>query len=121
MLLSVLYGFVGPTPTALSTALSISFFATQLGSVYKDIDASKFHMDKHGNPSPMMRASLLYKLHGHRLMDDVKLAMDEDSDEPKFFTEAYTSKNSMVRIYKVKNVSQKSRNKARSSSFPTST
>ena len=41
------------------------------GSVYKDIDASKFFMDKNENPSPMMKQSMIYNLHSFGFVKDV--------------------------------------------------
>jgi len=34
------------------------------GSVYRDVDATAFYMDQQGLPSPMMRESILYRMHG---------------------------------------------------------
>ena len=41
------------------------------GSVYKDIDASKFFLDANRNPSPMMKESLVYTLHSYKFVADV--------------------------------------------------
>jgi dolichyl-diphosphooligosaccharide--protein glycosyltransferase len=71
------------------------------GSVYKDIDVANFYMDKDNKPSDMMRESLLYRLHSWKLSPDV--------EELELFKEAYTTKNKMVRIYKVLKVDKESK------------
>ena len=53
-------------------------------------------------PTPMMAASLLYKLHGHGQRPGVSV-------DPNRFREVYTSRYNKVRIYKVMNVSEKSK------------
>jgi dolichyl-diphosphooligosaccharide--protein glycosyltransferase len=69
------------------------------GSVYSDIYGNGYYMESQNQPSPMLRNSLLYRLHGWRLNPSV---------EPlKHFEEVYTSKNMMVRIYKVKDVAKR--------------
>jgi hypothetical protein len=74
------------------------------GSVYRSIDPGAFWMDQSGNPSDMMRESVLFRLHHYGL--DQKQGVTE----LKHFEEAYTSTNRMVRIFKVKKVSKKSKN-----------
>jgi len=77
-------------------------------SVYDDIcpddpTCSKFGFtDRQGTPTPMMAASLLYKLHGHNQIPGVTL-------DPERWEEAFKSKYGKVRIFKVKNVSKKSK------------
>ena len=71
------------------------------GSVYSDINPAAFYQDERGNPSPMMRDSLIYRLHGYRFVPAI--------GELKYFEEAFTSQHNMVRIYKVKDVSEESR------------
>ena len=72
------------------------------GSVFSDVNASGFRfLDKDGTPSEDMEASMLYSLHSHGFAPDVA--------EPQFYEEVFTSKNSMARIYKVKDVSEESR------------
>jgi len=71
------------------------------GSVYSDVDPFKYGMDQNGNPSPATANSLLYKLISSRLTPGVP--------KLKYFEEAYTTKNAMMRIWKVKNVDQKSK------------
>jgi len=69
------------------------------GSVYSDIYGNGYYMESQNQPSPMLRNSLLYRLHGWRLNPSV---------EPlKHFEEVYTSTNMMVRIYKVKDVAKR--------------
>ena len=53
-----------------------------------------YYLDSSGAPSPMMRESLLWRLHHHRY----------DPREPPLtlFEEAYTTKHRMVRIFKVR-------------------
>eukprot|EP00928_Gymnodinium_smaydae_P017060 TRINITY_DN1649_c0_g5_i1.p1 TRINITY_DN1649_c0_g5~~TRINITY_DN1649_c0_g5_i1.p1 ORF type:complete len:713 (-),score=157.35 TRINITY_DN1649_c0_g5_i1:72-2210(-) len=81
-------------------------------SVYSDLcpddpRCTQFGFDKDGTPSAMMRESLLWRLHQHELEQ-------EDGEEtvrvdPSRFREAYTSKNGLVRIFAVVNVSTESR------------
>lgn len=71
------------------------------GSVYKDVDQHAYFQDHDGKPSPGMRNSLLFLLHSYRL--------DPEVEAPTLFEEAYTSKHNMVRIYKVKRVSKRSK------------
>lgn len=76
-------------------------------SVYKDmcgdndILCRRFGFTEHG-PTQMMAQSLIYKLHSHALKDGVKV-------NPKYFKHVFSSKFGKVRIYKVVNVSQKSK------------
>jgi len=67
----------------------------------KDILCHRFGFTEHG-PTPMMANSLIYKLHSHALEDGVKV-------NPKYFKHVFSSKFGKVRIYKVVNVSQKSK------------
>jgi dolichyl-diphosphooligosaccharide--protein glycosyltransferase len=53
-------------------------------------------------PTPMMAASLLYKLHSNRMVPGVTV-------DPKLFREVFTSKYGKVRIYEVVGVSKKSK------------
>ena len=89
------------------------------GSVYKDINPDEWGQDHYGRPSEKMRTSLLYTIINHKVDKmlgkpagkdgaPVELEIDPKSKKP-FYTEAYTSKNYMVRIYKVTRVSQKSK------------
>jgi len=55
-----------------------------------------------GVPSSMMEASLLYKLHSHRLRPDVEVDKNR-------FKHVYDSKNGKVRIFKILSVSQDSK------------
>eukprot|EP01065_Artemidia_motanka_P006859 TRINITY_DN1335_c0_g1_i1.p1 TRINITY_DN1335_c0_g1~~TRINITY_DN1335_c0_g1_i1.p1 ORF type:complete len:809 (+),score=257.85 TRINITY_DN1335_c0_g1_i1:107-2533(+) len=55
-----------------------------------------------GEPTPMMRASLLYNLHNHNMRPGVKV-------DSKYFREAFTSKYGKVRIFEVMDVSQESK------------
>ena len=71
------------------------------GSVYRDVDASAFYMDQQGLPSPMMRESILYRMHGS--------GRDPRIKPMELFEEAYTSSNAMVRIYRVLQVSDESK------------
>lgn len=76
-------------------------------SVYSDVcpddpTCSSFAVDQKGNPTKMMGESLLWKLHGHNQKQGVHA-------NPRMFTEAYTSKHNLVRIFKVVNVSQESK------------
>eukprot|EP00998_Keelungia_sp_KM082_P000633 NODE_1072_length_1483_cov_78.830383_g1061_i0.p1 GENE.NODE_1072_length_1483_cov_78.830383_g1061_i0~~NODE_1072_length_1483_cov_78.830383_g1061_i0.p1 ORF type:complete len:469 (-),score=164.22 NODE_1072_length_1483_cov_78.830383_g1061_i0:75-1286(-) len=71
------------------------------GSVFKDINAQAFYMDYNGQPSPMMRDSLLYRLH--------HWGLDPNSPALSLYEHVFTSKHRMVRIYKVKNRSKESK------------
>lgn len=78
-------------------------------SVYHDICPKDplcmhfgFRGQNHQDPTPMMRKSLLYNLHAHGNRPGVRIPS-------KLFTEAYTSKYGLVRIFKVANVSQESK------------
>lgn len=60
------------------------------------------YIDRYGNPSPMMEASMLYKLHSHKLKPGV------EADYTKF-RHVFDSKYGKVRIFKILNVSKNSR------------
>jgi len=73
-------------------------------SVYADrigCDAKEFYMERDGTPSDCMRQSVLYRMHGHRL--------DPNVEPLKMFEEAYTSTHKMVRIFKVADISEESK------------
>ncbi|CAE7696994.1 stt-3 [Symbiodinium pilosum] len=53
-------------------------------------------------PTETMSRSLIWKMHGHGVVDDVQV-------DPELFEEAYTSKLGLVRIFKVLNVSEESK------------
>jgi len=59
-------------------------------------------MDKYGTPSPMMRESFLFKLHGHKVRPGVEA-------DPQKFQEVFRSKYGKVRIYKILGVSRASK------------
>jgi dolichyl-diphosphooligosaccharide--protein glycosyltransferase len=71
------------------------------GSVFDDINGAGYYLQGQDNPSPLMGESLLYKLHSAGIKDDVPM--------PTLFEEAYTSKNQMVRIWKVLDPSKESK------------
>jgi dolichyl-diphosphooligosaccharide--protein glycosyltransferase len=71
------------------------------GSVFFDIPFKEFYMMSADTPSPELGKSLLYQLHSYRFVPS--------TPKPQFFEEAYTTRNRMVRIYKVKNVSEESK------------
>ncbi|EKX36499.1 hypothetical protein GUITHDRAFT_78856 [Guillardia theta CCMP2712] len=73
------------------------------GSVYKDIKPEDFWQDQSGKPSDMMRKSLIYRTVNFRLDPSIP------QFPPDTFEEVFTSKNNMVRIYKVLRVSAKSK------------
>jgi len=84
------------------------------GSVYTDVLARDFFMTRDGQPSTMMRESLIYNLVNYRL--DVQVPSTGFRSDPDvavadehLFEEAYTTKNNMVRIYKVLHVSEESK------------
>ena len=73
------------------------------GSVFKDVKAHEFYVDRQGVPSPMMRESLVYNLVLNRFDPNVPpLSLDH-------YKEVYTSPNRMVRVYKVMRVSKDSK------------
>tara|TARA_B110001452_G_C15053787_1_gene367958 strand:+ start:144 stop:749 length:606 start_codon:yes stop_codon:yes gene_type:complete len=64
------------------------------GSVYADVDPKAFYLDQaSGVPSPMMRESILWRMHHHRF--------DPRATPLTRFEEAYTTTHRMVRIFKV--------------------
>merc|ERR1712130_1051956 len=76
-------------------------------SVFDDIcpgdpTCRRFGIDHNGRPTPMMAASLLYKMHSSRLKPGVNV-------DPNRFREVFSSKFMKVRIYKVLKVSKKSK------------
>ena len=76
------------------------------GSVYKDVHPTDFYVDEMGRPSDYMRQSLLYRLHSYGKATDV---------EPlEKYEEVFQSKNSMVRIWKVLEVDEESKEYVRS-------
>jgi dolichyl-diphosphooligosaccharide--protein glycosyltransferase len=70
------------------------------GSVYSDIDPSEFYVDQYGQPSRMMEDSVLWRTHHYRFGSVKKL---------EYFEEVYTTKNRMMRIYKILRVDEKSK------------
>ena len=72
------------------------------GSVYSDVNASDyFFVNREGELSNGIKNSMLYQVHSYGL--------DPDVNEPKYFEEAYTTEHSMVRIFKVKDVDEESK------------
>eukprot|EP00756_Hemistasia_phaeocysticola_P009359 Hpha_TRINITY_DN14869_c3_g1::TRINITY_DN14869_c3_g1_i1::g.169552::m.169552/K07151/STT3; dolichyl-diphosphooligosaccharide--protein glycosyltransferase len=76
-------------------------------SVYSDIcpgdpKCTRYGFQQNGDPTPMMGASLLYKLVQHNVAPKVRA-------NPKYFKHSYTSKHGLVRIFQVQNVSAKSK------------
>lgn len=71
------------------------------GSVYKDVPQDGYWQDQHGNPSELMRKSLLFQVHSSGIRPDVPPMTR--------FEEAFTSEHRMVRIFKVKNVDEESK------------
>jgi dolichyl-diphosphooligosaccharide--protein glycosyltransferase len=78
-------------------------------SVYSDICPNDplcahfgFRAENYQNPTPMMKNSLLYNPHSH----NQRAGMSVDK---KYFTEAYTSRHGLVRIFKVSNISESSK------------
>jgi len=71
------------------------------GSVFADVDQHDFFIDREGAPSPSMRKSLLYTLHGAGIVDGV--------ENPELFEEVFTSSHKMVRVWKIRDVDQSSK------------
>lgn len=82
-------------------------------SVYRDICPEDPLCEKFGfygggrkgsfeNPTPMMRKSLLYHLHSHNVVRGVRMPT-------QYFTEVFSSKHGLVRIFQVMNVSAESK------------
>ena len=76
-------------------------------SVYRDMCpgdpvCSKFGYTKEGQPSKMMRESMLYKLHSHGLQPGVVA-------DPNRFREQYSSRFGKCRVFKILSVSQESK------------
>ena len=59
-------------------------------------------VDRQGTPSPMMRRSLLFNLHGHGLKPEVNVAADR-------FVEVFRSKYGKVRVFQISGVSEESK------------
>ena len=74
------------------------------GSVFEDIDPSEYSFMKGNKPSPRMTDSLLYQIHSYGIE-----GADPQVPELTHYQEFYTTKNKMVRIFKVLNVSQESK------------
>jgi len=66
------------------------------GSIYPEIDRQGYFVDRNSNPTPAARTCLLYQL--------TFFGKDDGTIQLKYFKEVYTSKHSMVRIYKVLDV-----------------
>lgn len=76
-------------------------------SVYRDMcpgdpTCSKFGYTAQGQPSKMMRESMLYKLHSHGIAPGVVA-------DPNRFREQYTSRFGKCRVFKILSVSQESK------------
>merc|ERR1712048_525489 len=77
-------------------------------SVYGDVcgmddpTCRQFGFTEHRAPTPMMAASLLYKLHSAGIRPGVRV-------DPDLFREVFQSKHGKVRIYKVLHVSKESK------------
>jgi len=67
-----------------------------------DPRCNKFGFYQDRSPTPMMANSLLYKAVRHNMEAGVKL-------DKRFFQEVHTTKNGKMRIYKVMNISQESK------------
>jgi len=62
----------------------------------------KFSFYQDGSPTPMMAKSFLYKAVNHNVKDGVRL-------NPKLFQEVHSTKYGLLRVYKVLNISQESK------------
>jgi dolichyl-diphosphooligosaccharide--protein glycosyltransferase len=69
------------------------------GSVYPEVSQKGYYLDREGNPSPLMRKSLLYQLTFYQMKPEVAT--------PKNYKEVFKSKNMMVRIYRVLNTAKR--------------
>eukprot|EP00927_Polykrikos_kofoidii_P015155 TRINITY_DN16721_c0_g1_i1.p1 TRINITY_DN16721_c0_g1~~TRINITY_DN16721_c0_g1_i1.p1 ORF type:complete len:904 (-),score=115.71 TRINITY_DN16721_c0_g1_i1:90-2756(-) len=67
-----------------------------------DPKCNKFSFYGDGSPTPMMARSLLYKLVSHNVKPGVKVSQS-------FFKEVHTTKYGLMRVYKVMNISQTSK------------
>ena len=75
-------------------------------SVYDDVcpndpTCDRFGFDHSGRPSEMMRNSMVFKL--------VKHGFEGVTANPRLFKEAHTSQNGLIRVFKVQNVSEESK------------
>jgi hypothetical protein len=77
----------------------VTHIARIAGSVYSDIFGNGYYMESHNQPSPLLRNSLLYRLHGWQMNPDIQPL--------QHFEHVFTSKNAMVRVYKVKDVAKR--------------
>jgi len=73
------------------------------GSVYKDVKANDFYIDRQGRPSKMMYESLVYNLVLNKFDPNLPPL------PPDTFEEVFTTRNRMVRIYKVLHASKESK------------
>merc|ERR1712151_873103 len=67
-----------------------------------DPKCSKFGFNGDRSPTPMMAASLLYRAVKHNMENGVRL-------NAKMFKEVHTTKNGLLRVFEVQNVSQESK------------
>jgi len=76
-------------------------------SVYHDICpndpyCTSFSIGPRGKPTKSMAASMLYKMCYHNVRSGVKV-------DPELFEEVYTSKNGLMRVFKILNISEESK------------
>jgi len=76
-------------------------------SVYHDICPNdpycvSFSMDRRGHPTKSMAASMLYKMCYHNVRAGVRV-------NPTMFEEVYTSKNGLMRVFKILNISEETK------------
>jgi dolichyl-diphosphooligosaccharide--protein glycosyltransferase len=67
-----------------------------------DPRCNKFSFYSDGSPTPMMARSLLYKLCQFEVTDGVKV-------DPKLFEKVHDTQHGLMRVYKVQNISQESK------------
>merc|ERR1712039_1142586 len=67
-----------------------------------DPKCNKFGFNADRSPTPMMAKSLLFKAVMHNMQEGVKL-------DRRYFQEVHTTKHGKMRVYKVMNISQESK------------
>jgi len=71
------------------------------GSVYHDVPREGYWVDREDNPSPLMKQSLLYKMHTYKIHKNHNPVIE------KYFEHVHDSPNRMVRVFKVKNIGKR--------------
>eukprot|EP00039_Didymoeca_costata_P005752 m.84217 g.84217 ORF g.84217 m.84217 type:complete len:750 (-) comp12958_c0_seq2:72-2321(-) len=76
-----------------------------VASVFSDVEASDYSFQNNNEPTEAMTDSLLYKIHSHGIKE-----ADPPAGDLTLFEEFFTSKNKMVRVFKVLDTDKESKN-----------